>query len=1212
MRTISLFLLVSLFCVFQVSAQESSNDYKLYFRTGEVVPEANADEYISSFNLGDESLFQNQFFKIIQFYQVPNQPARQALENAGVTLLNYLPKNAYFAALQPDFDANVLAGMDIRSITTVDVDYKLSQNIYEGNIPDHAILENGDISVVINYYPNLDPDQVVSALCMARGLPVITRNDFGKFINVIVSTDEIRAIAELPFVIFMGPVDPEPDPENYTGRTLHRTNAIATDYGAGRHYDGTGVVLELQDDGIIGPHVDYHGRILDQFLGYNSGNHGDHCAGILMGGGNLDPRAKGNAFGAGLYVYSATGYPGFNSIPQDYGNLGVRITSTSYGNGCNAGYNSLARMLDQQVRTFPSVMHVFSTGNSGSSNCGYGAGSGWGNITGGHKVGKNVISVASVSYLDALDGYSSRGPAHDGRIKPDVAAKGSAVLSTVNPNIYSVKSGTSMACPGVAGTLAQLYHAYRENYNGDDPMAGMIKATLLNTAEDLGNPGPDFKFGWGRINALRAVQLIEEARFDSGELDQGNDLTHLIDVPSGVAQLRVMVYWTDYEATVNTTWALVNNLDMTLTDPSSTTWNPWKLSHYPSPDSLNMPATRGVDDRNNMEQVTLNDPAAGTYTLEVEGINIPQGPQTYYVLWEFISEDVVLTYPIGGEAFVPGETEIIRWDAFGVSETFDLEYSIDNGQTWETIVEDLAGALRVRSWTVPNTVTGEALVKVTKGASSSQSDVPFTIIGSPCNLEIDWACDNAVHLSWSPVIGATSYEVLKLGEKYMDSVNTTTITSCIVDDTIATSGSWFSVKAIGEDGIVGRRAPSIEGPTAPFDCFPVDAKMASIPTAGWGFFQTDMDLTAVNVTVEVKNFGTQPIVDPNFRYQLNNLGAVIETYSGTIEPDSTVIYTFADQIDLSSSGLYSLSAWVEYVPDQNPANDMLEIPIEVIDGGMVASVGYEQNFDAWTKCITAPACELIICDLEEGWYNMENDVYDQHDWRTYAGPTPSGQTGPSVDHTTGTNTGQYLYIEPSSFCLNKEAIINTPVIDLTGAGATRMTLWYHAYGADIGSFHVDLFDGSEIISDIVPPIHGNHGDEWFELEIDLAPWSSQMVALRFRGITSCEQFGDFAIDDIALTNITAIDPGQNGLSNQFRVYPNPATETVTISLQNANGATYRLRVIDLFGRTVYNQQISTPDGTIQEKFNVAALPAGIYVVQLVGDTETFQAKLTVN
>ncbi len=1192
-------------------AQPQSGDFTLHFKTGTVIPEANTGEFLASYNASNETLFNGQFFKIVQFYEIPTGDIKTVLQEAGIDLLNYLPKNAYFAAFQTDFNAEALSGAGIRSISAVDVGYKLSQDLYEGNYPDHALTENGSISVLVNYYPNLDPDQVAGAL-QAKGLPVIMRDDFGTYINVAVPADQIQAIAALPYVVYMEPVYPEPEPENSTGRTLHRSNAIATDYSAGRHYDGTGVNVELQDDGIIGPHIDYQGRILGQFLSNNSGNHGDHTAGTIMAAGNVDPLGRGGAYGANLYVYAAAPlYPGFNAIPQDYGNLGVRITSTSYSNGCNAGYTTLAQTMDQQVRTYPSLMHVFSAGNSGTTNCGYGAGSNWGNVTGGHKIGKNVIAVANLNYTDGLSNSSSRGPAHDGRIKPDLAAKGSSVYSTINPNTYALKSGTSMACPGVAGNLAQLYQAYKENYNGNDPMAGLIKSILLNTAEDLGNPGPDFKFGWGRINSLRAVKLIEEARFDSGSLNQGGTLTHLIDVPANLAQLRVMVYWTDYEASVNTNWALVNNLNMTLTDPVATTWLPWKLSHFPDPDSLDMPAFRGIDDRNNMEQVTLDDPDAGTYSLEVQGVAVPQGPQTYYVVYEFIPKEVILTYPLGGESMVPGETEVIRWDAFDNIDPFLVEASLDNGQTWEGIGLNVSGSARYYSWTVPPAATGEALVRVTKGTSVSQSDAPFTILGVPCNLQVDWACTDAVHLSWSPVIGATSYEVMQLGEKYMDSVGVTSLHSFIVDDPSPTSSSWYTVRALSTDGAVGRRAVALEKLPGNMDCFPTDAMLAAIPLAGWGLFQTGiMDLSAVKVSAEVKNSGTEAIVNPTLKFQFDNSAVVTESYTGTIDPNSSIMYLFTETIDLSTVGTYPLKVWIDYGPDQNPANDTLEIPIEVIDE-VTVSFGYEQTFDTWAQCASAPICELYTCDLEEGWYNLSNNLYDQHDWRTYAGPTSTGQTGPTADHTTGTSAGKYLYMEPSTYCLDKEAVIITPCVDLRNGSSPTLSLWYHAWGADMGQFHVDLFDGSTITSDIIAPILGNQGDEWKEMEIDLSPWNGQVVALRFRGITTCGQKGDFAIDDFSITDVTATDPGQQGLSNRFRIFPNPASGEVTISLAGAGEQAYTLQVMDLFGRVVMTKQMNSANGYLKEQLGISSLPAGIYVVRLINDTEAYQAKLTI-
>lgn len=1202
--------LASSFVFSTVHAQQNTSDYTIHFKTGSIIPIDNANEFLTSFSVEAESIYNNQFFKIIQFHNIPNDETRAGLKSAGITLLDYIPNNAYFASFEYDFDAEDIIDLGVRSIVDIASEFKLAPILHDENYPDHAILEDGNISVLVSYYTNLAPNQTVNAL-RNEGYSVIMRDDFGSYVNLSVPKSDIISITELPYVVYVEPIYPVPEPENSTGRTLHRSNAIATNYGAGRHFDGTGVHVELQDDGIIGPHIDYQGRILDQFLSYNYGNHGDHCGGTIMSAGNLDPLGKGMAFGAELYVYGAApSYPGFNAIPQDYGPLEIRITSTSYSNGCNAGYTSLARTLDLQVRNYTSLMHVFSAGNAAGDNCGYGAGPGWGNITGGHKAGKNVVTVASLTLLDQLSSFSSRGPAHDGRIKPDIAAKGSDVYSTMNPNSYTVKSGTSMSCPGVAGTLAQLFQAYRETYNGEDPMAGLMKGIILNTAEDLGNPGPDFKYGWGRINALRAVKVMEEARFDSATLSQGEINTHNFDVPADIAQLRVMVYWTDYPASVNSDWALVNNLDMTLTDPASTTWNPWKLSHYPHPDSLNMPATRGVDDRNNMEQVTLDYPAVGSYTLEVEGVAVPQGPQTYYIVYEFIPDAVILTYPIGGESLEPGKSALIRWDAFGTNKLFTLEFSLDNGQSWDTITGDIPGGNRSYNWQVSADVSGECLIRISDGVTSSQSDAPFSTIGVPCNLQVDWACSDAIHLSWSEVNGATSYQVYKLGEKYMDPVETTSSNSILLEDTDLSSQSWFSVSALGENGAQGMRAIAVQNDQGTSNCNLVDAYMVSVPSVDWGLFQTCMNLSDIPVTVKVKNFGIEPIINPELSFQFDNGPVYTETYSGTLDPDSILLYTFIDEISFPDIGSYELKAWVNYALDENPDNDLIEIPIEVIEGSVVP-IGYTQTFDDWTNCWPVPICGLYSCELEDGWNNLTNDIYDHHDWRTFWGPTSTTNTGPSFDHTTGTTDGQYLYIEPSVYCLNKEAVMSAPCLDLTNGIEPILSLWYHAYGADIGWFHVDLFTDSEIIADVVPPIVGNQGDEWRELEVDLSPWVGEVVGLRFRGWTACDEAGDFAIDDITLTDVTSIDQLSQTLSNQLRIYPNPTSGDVTISMKDTEKSTYQLSIIDLFGRNMFTKQITTYGGSLIEKVSLSDLPAGIYLVQLSSAVETHKTKLSV-
>nr|NQU94070.1 fibronectin type III domain-containing protein [Bacteroidota bacterium] len=163
---------------------------------------------------------------------------------------------------------------------------------------------------------------------------------------------------------------------------------------------------------------------------------------------------------------------------------------------------------------------------------------------------------------------------------------------------------------------------------------------------------------------------------------------------------------------------------------------------------------------------------------------------------------------------------------------------MDNGGTWNLIHDNLGGTLRHYDWDVPTAVTGQAFIKITRGASTSQNMEPFSIIGIPQNINVDWACDDALHLSWNEVFGATSYEVMMLGEKYMEPIGTTSITSFIVENISSSSEYWFTVRAIGENNTQGRRAIAINKSPGTFDCYAVDAKLESVPSADWGIFQS--------------------------------------------------------------------------------------------------------------------------------------------------------------------------------------------------------------------------------------------------------------------------------------------------------------------------------------------------------------------------------------
>ena len=110
---------------------------------------------------------------------------------------------------------------------------------------------------------------------------------------------------------------------------------------------------------------------------------------------------------------------------------------------------------------------------------------------------------------------------------------------------YQSFGGTSGAAPGIAGISAQLYELCGDANGGALPQSALIKATLLNTANEAGNIGPDYKFGWGHINAYRAIRLLEQEHYFAASVAQDSIQIHDLVIPENVRQAKIMIYWSE-------------------------------------------------------------------------------------------------------------------------------------------------------------------------------------------------------------------------------------------------------------------------------------------------------------------------------------------------------------------------------------------------------------------------------------------------------------------------------------------------------------------------------------------------------------------------------------------------------------------------------------------------------------------------------------------
>lgn len=781
----------------------SQNPYTITFQdeTIEVPENINTFQWA---DMPDYSRISGGFYGWIQFYNTPTQSVQDSFKNRGLKLLNYIPHKTYLFFFPENTDVNYLKDSGVRAIIPVEGRFKMDQNLKNGNIGDWA-WQGNNILVTLIHHDNISRQYVLNELATHQ-ISVTRTYEGSNNLELSIPTNCLEELASSAFVKWIEVINEPAVPEDERGRSLHRANSLESGLPTGLNYSGVGVGVLTRDDGAVGPHIDFQGRI-NGLVGNNGNNtHGDGVSGILAGAGNRNPNNAGMARGADLYVvnyFSSFLDSGTNNLIN---NGDVQITNSSFGDGCNGGYTSNAVNVDTQIFNNENLMHVFSCGNSGSSNCGYGAGSGWGNITGGHKQGKNCIATANVFYDGSLVGSSSRGPAHDGRIKPDIAANGQNQISTAPNHNYLTFGGTSGASPGIVGISAQLYELYMDQNGGDMPNSGLIKAAILNTANDAGNVGPDYSFGWGIVNARRAGNLLLENRFLSDQVSQGNTNTHTINIPANTKQVRFMVYWVDPAATPGANPALVNDLDLIVVDPSNNNLQPFVLNPAPNPSTLGNPAVPGIDRLNNMEQVLINNPAAGNYDVEITGFNVPFGPQEYFVLYEVIEDNLVVTHPNGGEKFYT--TTTIHWDAINTTEPFVVDLSIDGGNTWENIGTAPANEFNI-DWIPSNSVnTANALIRVTSGSFSDVSDFPFTFTINDIDnaMQVVQVCETEATFAWQAYPDADGYDFFMLGEKYMEVVGSSDTNSITIPITDPNAEMWFAVAPKNSvEGWVGQR-----------------------------------------------------------------------------------------------------------------------------------------------------------------------------------------------------------------------------------------------------------------------------------------------------------------------------------------------------------------------------------------------------------------------
>ncbi|MBN1182888.1 MAG: T9SS type A sorting domain-containing protein [Bacteroidales bacterium] len=311
--------------------------------------------------------------------------------------------------------------------------------------------------------------------------------------------------------------------------------------------------------------------------------------------------------------------------------------------------------------------------------------------------------------------------------------------------------------------------------------------------------------------------------------------------------------------------------------------------------------------------------------------------------------------------------------------------------------------------------------------------------------------------------------------------------------------------------------------------------------------QDDCGYSSDAVTILIKNNGTVAQTGFNVSYTVDSGATVItETVSGTIEPGETLEYTFTALPDLSHDTLYCMAV-VALNDDQDGNNDTL---IAYVEKGEVITIGYEQNFDGFIFG-NYPNQEGWTCNTTGGYY-----------WLAYNGPNPWGYaTGSTGDHTTGSNNYVAAFGGLTATS-GLEANFYTPCMIFEDTDTIGLKFFYHMFGADMGSLHLDLLNNGVWLNDIWS-IHGQQQDS-----INAA-WDSVTVSFlgtvtraRIRAIRGSGYSSDIWIDDVSLITSTEYvntnDVGVSSINNPKRSILNtdPIVPSATIINNRYNSVSF--------------------------------------------------------
>lgn len=580
--------------------------------------------------------------------------------------------------------------------------------------------------------------------------------------------------------------------------------------------NGTGIIAGVWDGGSVrSTHQEFaNGSRVTVLDAAAANNHATHVGGTIGAQGTI-ANAKGMATQVSIASYdwnsdqsemtsrAATAANQFDTkiylSNHSYGYSDGWDGNTWGGNGTDQNaadfsfgqYDATARSLDGLMYNAPYYIAFWAAGNDGTDNPSTGATVTIGGVSvaynpaihppgdgvyrngfetiGSHGIAKNLITIGAANDAvtsstrdpskSTLTGFSSTGPTDDGRIKPDLVANGASLYSTSSSGdaLYTTMSGTSMASPNATGSAVLVVDQYKRLFNSA-MRASTLKGLLIHTATDIGNPGPDYKYGWGLVDTKKAVDLIRDhhtyplkTRIIEDQVTTTTTTRTYSFLWDGASPLRATACWTDPVGASTTahdsrTARLVNNLNLKLIAPNGSEYFPYVMPFVGTwtVASMNQNATTGINNTDNVETVLIQSPGLnGTWQAVVSYSGaLTNNAQAYGLILSGTADTpntVNVTSPNGGETFYRESPYAITW-ASNVSGNVSIE--LLKGGALHSVLSASEANDGSFTWSVPSSLplAADYAIRVSSVNTPSYTDTSaatFTIAANPWSNALD-------------------------------------------------------------------------------------------------------------------------------------------------------------------------------------------------------------------------------------------------------------------------------------------------------------------------------------------------------------------------------------------------------------------------------------------------------------------------------------------